>query len=48
MYCQRNREIDQVLDPKAMAAKDLLDEGLTWFDRHRSVGEVLVTGALHA
>jgi lysine 2,3-aminomutase len=44
VYCQRNWEIDQVLDPHAKASKKVLDEALEWFDHHRSVGDVLVTG----
>jgi lysine 2,3-aminomutase len=44
VYCQRNWEIDQVLDPKAMACRETIEEALSWFDRHRSVGDVLVTG----
>lgn len=44
VYCQRNWEIDEVLDPKAMASKSSLKKALSWFDEHRSVGDVLVTG----
>lgn len=44
VYCQRNWEIDQVLDPHAMASKKALDEALEWLDHHRSIGDVLVTG----
>lgn len=44
VYCQRNWEIDEVLDPHAMASNEALEEALSWFDKHRSVGDVLVTG----
>ncbi len=44
VYCQRNWEIERVLEPKALASKEKLDRALAWFDRHRSIGDVLVTG----
>ncbi|RKY87920.1 KamA family radical SAM protein, partial [candidate division KSB1 bacterium] len=44
VYCQRNWEIDQVLDPYAMASKETLEEALSWFDEHQTVGDVLITG----
>ncbi|UCE74334.1 MAG: KamA family radical SAM protein [Methanomassiliicoccales archaeon] len=44
VYCQRNWEIDEVLDPKAMAPKALLKNALSWFDKHKSVGDILITG----
>jgi len=44
VYCQRNWEIDEVLDPKAMASKKVLKEALSWFDNHQSIEDVLVTG----
>ncbi|MCF6289838.1 MAG: KamA family radical SAM protein [Desulfobacterales bacterium] len=44
VYCQRNWEIDQVLDPHAMAGRKKLEQALDWFDRHKSVGDVLITG----
>ena len=44
VYCQRNWEIDEVLDPKAAVSKKSLEEALAWFDNHRSIGDVLVTG----
>lgn len=44
VYCQRNWEVDQVLDPKAMASKAELETAFSWFDNHRSVGDVLITG----
>ncbi len=44
VYCQRNWEIDEVLDPKAMASREILEKALSWFDNHRSVDDVLITG----
>lgn len=44
VYCQRNWEIDQVLDAKAMALAGDLHEALAWLDDHRSVCDVLITG----
>ncbi|MCD6205776.1 MAG: KamA family radical SAM protein [Candidatus Marinimicrobia bacterium] len=44
VYCQRNWEIEQVLAPRAMATKKVLYDALAWFDDHKSVGDVLVTG----
>ncbi len=44
VYCQRNWEIDEVLDPNAMASRKVINEALEWFDRHQSVGDVLITG----
>ncbi|MBD3290718.1 KamA family radical SAM protein [candidate division KSB1 bacterium] len=44
VYCQRNWEIDQVLDPKATPSQKALEEALEWFDQHRSIDDVLITG----
>ena len=44
VYCQRNWEIDEVLDPKAVPESKVLARALAWFDKHRSVGDVLITG----
>jgi lysine 2,3-aminomutase len=44
VYCQRNWEIDQVLDPKALASTERINKALAWFDEHKNIGEVLVTG----
>jgi lysine 2,3-aminomutase len=44
VYCQRNWEIERVLDPKALASREAIDEALSWFDMHRSVGDILITG----
>ncbi len=44
VYCQRNWEIDQCLDPKALASQKAIDRALHWFDDHKSIGDILVTG----
>jgi lysine 2,3-aminomutase len=44
VYCQRNWEIDEVLDPKAMASEKQMDKALSWFDDNTAVGDVLITG----
>ncbi|MGC9363217.1 MAG: KamA family radical SAM protein [Fidelibacterota bacterium] len=44
VYCQRNWEIERVLEPKAMASKKDLEAALSWFDEHKSIGDVLITG----
>jgi lysine 2,3-aminomutase len=44
VYCQRNWEIDEVLDPKAMAEDNMVDKAVAWFDEHPGVGDVLITG----
>ncbi|MBN1159283.1 MAG: KamA family radical SAM protein [Bacteroidales bacterium] len=44
VYCQRNWEIEKVLEPGALASRAKIDEALNWFDEHKSVGDVLITG----
>ncbi len=44
VYCQRNWEIEDVLDPKALASGKAIDSALAWFDEHPSIGDVLITG----
>jgi lysine 2,3-aminomutase len=44
VYCQRNWEIEQCLDPHARASKKALKEALAWLEEHKSIGDVLVTG----
>jgi lysine 2,3-aminomutase len=44
VYCQRNWEIDEVLDPKAMARKEEIKHALQWMDDNPAVGDVLITG----
>ncbi len=44
VYCQRNWEIDEVLDPKAMAKSEQIRSALSWMDDNPAVGDVLITG----
>lgn len=44
VYCQRNWEIDEVLDPRAMAKPDQIKAALSWMDDNPAVGDVLITG----
>jgi lysine 2,3-aminomutase len=44
VYCQRNWEIDEVLDPKAMASRQAIDDAVSWFEKHPSIGDILITG----
>ncbi len=44
VYCQRNWEIDEVMDPKALASNEQIDKALAWLDENPAVGDVLITG----
>ncbi len=44
VYCQRNWEINEVLDKNALAAPDEIHRAVSWLRNHPSVTEVLVTG----
>jgi len=44
VYCQRNWEINEVLDPNALAKKEDIKKALAWFDEHQTIGDVLITG----
>jgi lysine 2,3-aminomutase len=44
VYCQRNWEIERVLEPKAMATNELIENAIKWLDEHKSVGDILITG----
>ncbi len=44
VYCQRNWEIESVLEPKALASSKKIEEAVSWFDDHKSVGDILITG----
>ena len=44
VYCQRNWEIDECMDPDAQAADEVIDRAIEWLDRHKSVGDILITG----
>jgi len=44
VYCQRNWEISQPMDPDAKASPSRLYDALGWFRQHPELTEVLVTG----
>jgi lysine 2,3-aminomutase len=44
VYCQRNWEIQRVLEPKTLAPNRRMEEALSWFDEHKSIGDILITG----
>ena len=44
VYCQRNWEIDECMDPDAQSPDEVIDRALEWLDQHKSVGDVLITG----
>ncbi len=43
-YCQRNWEVDPPMFPGAFYKSEKLDRAMDWFEKHRYVSEVLVTG----
>ncbi len=44
VYCQRNWEIDEVLDPGAMSTRESMQQAVDWLRDHTAIGDVLVTG----
>lgn len=44
VYCQRNWEIDDAMQPGAMAPDDKIHEAVEWIRAHPAIHEVLVTG----
>lgn len=44
IYCQRNWEIERVLDPNALSPTQKIEEAVEWLKQHKSVGDVLLTG----
>lgn len=44
VYCQRNWEIENVMDPGALAPPEDIEAAIKWIKRHPSIYEVLVTG----
>lgn len=44
VYCQRNWEIDDAMQPGAMAPDDQIRKAVRWIRRHPAIKEVLVTG----
>jgi len=44
VYCQRNWELDTVLDKHADMGKTRIDDAIDWFAEHPAISDVLVTG----
>jgi lysine 2,3-aminomutase len=44
VYCQRNWEIDDAMDPRAMSSKPCIDKALSWLETHPAIEDILVTG----
>lgn len=44
VYCQRNWEIDDVMEPDALAPPAQIEAALQWIRAHPAIHEVLVTG----
>ena len=44
VYCQRNWEIDDAMQPGAMAPDDKIQEAVDWIRAHPAIHEVLITG----
>jgi lysine 2,3-aminomutase len=44
VYCQRNWEIDEAMDPNALAPWEKIQEAIDWIRDHPSIREVLITG----
>jgi lysine 2,3-aminomutase len=44
VYCQRNWEIDDVLDRHALAPQEAIDRAIQWIRDHSAITEVLLTG----
>ncbi len=44
VYCQRNWEIEDAMQPDAMATKQEMNNALEWIRQHPAIHDVLVTG----
>jgi lysine 2,3-aminomutase len=44
VYCQRNWEIDDAMEPGAMASEKKIDAAVDWIRAHPAIHEVLITG----
>ncbi len=44
VYCQRNWEIEDAMDPEGFLPEDQVDRAIDWIARHPALREVLVTG----
>ncbi len=47
VYCQRNWEIDDVMDKNALANKKTVLQAIDWIKTDSAISEVLVTAAIH-
>jgi lysine 2,3-aminomutase len=44
VYCQRNWEISDAMEPGALANDDAIDRAIEWIESHPAIHEVLMTG----
>ncbi len=44
VYCQRNWEIDDAMEPGALASEEQIEAAIQWIRNHPAIHEVLVTG----
>ncbi len=44
VYCQRNWEIEDAMDPAGIISAPLVEAALDWIDAHPAISEVLMTG----
>jgi lysine 2,3-aminomutase len=44
VYCQRNWEIEDAMDPEGFIPENQVDQAIDWIERHPAIREVLVTG----
>jgi len=44
VYCQRNWEIDDAMEPDAMASEKKINAAIDWIRSHPAIHEVLITG----
>lgn len=44
VYCQRNWEIDDILDTHAVSTKESIKKAIDWIAGHETINEVLITG----
>jgi lysine 2,3-aminomutase len=44
VYCQRNWEIEKVMDPRAVYPNEMVDSAIEWIRTHKYIRDVLITG----
>ena len=44
VYCQRNWEIKDAMEPSALASSEDMGRAFRWFSEHKGISEVLITG----